>query len=216
MNADGRLDEDVTYTETYNLKTDATAVMNYYNTTIGYNIQNPEYNAILWIIDNMYLPEHKDATQMKDTLVRKVLKFDGGNNFSEEQLKNLTDDDIEFVQQMALWYFTNHDDTAFAKVYDQFGDNKTSWLFYRTLEMAQNGTSYRSLSDYDYEVTMQEINREISNNMINTICLFADTKYQSVSSSMVKELFNLDKDIIRYVEPTIKEKMLIKKRSIVK
>ena len=81
----------------------------------------------------------------------------------------------------------------------------------------------RSLSDYDYEVTMQEINREIgleldeeSNNMINTICLFADTKYQSVSSSMVKELFNLDKDIIRYVEPTIKEKMLIKKRSIVK
>ena len=29
----------------------------------------------------------------------------------------------------------------------------------------------RSLSDYDYEVTMQEINREISNNMINTICL---------------------------------------------
>lgn len=87
MNADGRLDEDVTYTETYNLKTDATAVMNYYNTTIGYNIQNPEYNAILWIIDNMYLPEHKDATQMKDTLVRKVLKFDGGNNVSEEQLK---------------------------------------------------------------------------------------------------------------------------------
>ena len=56
----------------------------------------------------------------------------------------------------------------------------------------------------------------VPNNMINTICLFADTKYQSVSSSMVKELFNLDKDIIRYVEPTIKEKMLIKKRSIVK
>lgn len=112
MNADGRLDEDVTYTETYNLKTDATAVMNYYNTTIGYNIQNPEYNAILWIIDNVYLPEHKDATQMKDTLVRKVLKFDGGNNVSEEQLKNLTDDDIEFVQQMALWYFTNHDDNG--------------------------------------------------------------------------------------------------------
>ena len=51
----------------------------------------------------------------------------------------------------------------------------------------------RSLSDYDYEVTMQEINREISNNMINTICIFADTKYQSVSSSMVKELFNLYK-----------------------
>ena len=64
----------------------------------------------------------------------------------------------------------------------------------------------RSLSDYDYEVTMQEINREISNNMINTICLFADTKYQSVSSSMVKELFNLDKDsIIKNIETLLKK-----------
>ena len=32
----------------------------------------------------------------------------------------------------------------------------------------------RSLSDYDYEVTMQEINREISNNMINTILIYID------------------------------------------
>ena len=72
----------------------------------------------------------------------------------------------------------------------------------------------RSFSDYDYEVTMQEINREISNNMVNTICLFADTKYQSVSSSMVKEIFNLDKDISKYVEPIVKEKMLIKRRDM--
>lgn len=72
----------------------------------------------------------------------------------------------------------------------------------------------RSFSDYDYEVTMQKINREISNNMVNTICLFADTKYQSVSSSMVKEIFNLDKDISKYVEPIVKEKMLIKRRGM--
>lgn len=112
LNADGRLDEDVLYTETYNLKTDATAVMNYYNTTIGYNIQNPEYNSILWIIDNMYLPEHKDAAEMKDNLIKNVLAYDGGNNVSEEQLQSLTDDDIEFVQQMALWYFSNYDDNG--------------------------------------------------------------------------------------------------------
>lgn len=70
----------------------------------------------------------------------------------------------------------------------------------------------RSLSDYDYEVQLQQMNKEISNNEINTICLFADKEYQFVSSSMVKEVFNLDKDISKYVDPIVKEKMLIKKR----
>ena len=73
----------------------------------------------------------------------------------------------------------------------------------------------RSLSDYDYEVQLQQINKEISNNKINTICLFADKKYQFVSSSMVKEVLNLDKDISRYVDPIVKEKILAKKRSLV-
>ena len=74
----------------------------------------------------------------------------------------------------------------------------------------------RSLSDYDYEVGLQQINKEISDNKVNTICLFADREYQFVSSSMVKEVFNLNKDISRYVDPIVNEKMLIKKRSLVK
>ena len=71
----------------------------------------------------------------------------------------------------------------------------------------------RSLSDYDYEVGLQQINKEMSYNKVNTICLFADKEYQFVSSSMVKEIFNLDKDISKYVDPLVQEKMLIKKRS---
>lgn len=74
----------------------------------------------------------------------------------------------------------------------------------------------RSLSDYDYEVQLQQMNKEISNNKINTICLFADKEYQFVSSSMVKEIFNLDKDISKYVDPLVREKMLVKKRSMIK
>ena len=93
---------DVTYTESYNLKTDATAVMNYYRNTIGYNITNTEYNAMLWIIDNMYLPEHPDSAQMKTRLLEKA----------EILNSELTDDDIEFIQQMALWYFANYDDNG--------------------------------------------------------------------------------------------------------
>lgn len=71
----------------------------------------------------------------------------------------------------------------------------------------------RSLSDFDSEVQMQQINKEISNGKINTVCFFADKEYQFVSSSMVKELFNLNKDISPYVDPMIQEKMILKKRS---
>ena len=71
----------------------------------------------------------------------------------------------------------------------------------------------RSLSDYDYEVGLQQINKDISNNTVNTVCLFADKEYQFVSSSMVKEVFILDKDISRYVDPIVRDRMLIKKRS---
>lgn len=74
----------------------------------------------------------------------------------------------------------------------------------------------RTLSDYDYEVQLQQINKDISNNKVNTICLFADKEFQFVSSSMVKEVFNLDKDISKYVDPLVQERMLIKKRGLVK
>lgn len=72
----------------------------------------------------------------------------------------------------------------------------------------------RGLSDYDYEVSLNYINKNISNGKVNTICLFADKDYQFISSSVVKEVFNLDKDISKYVDPLVKKKMLIKKRGI--
>lgn len=74
----------------------------------------------------------------------------------------------------------------------------------------------RSLSDYDYEVQLQQMNKEISDNKVNTICLFADKEYQFISSSMVKEVLNLDKDISRYVDPIVQERMLVKKRSLIR
>lgn len=70
----------------------------------------------------------------------------------------------------------------------------------------------RSLSDYDYEVQLQQINKEISGNKVNTICLFTDKEYQFTSSSMVKEVFNLGKDISRYVAPFVQKTMLLKKK----
>ena len=70
----------------------------------------------------------------------------------------------------------------------------------------------RSFSDYDYEVSLSQINKDISNGRVNTICLFADKEYQFVSSSAVKQVFSLDKDISKYVDPYVQTQMILKKR----
>ena len=69
----------------------------------------------------------------------------------------------------------------------------------------------RSLTDYDYEVQMQQINKDISNNQVNTICLFADKEYQFISSSVVKEVFSLGKDVSLYVDESIDRKLIMKR-----
>ena len=72
----------------------------------------------------------------------------------------------------------------------------------------------RSLSDYDYEIQLQQINKDISEGRVNTVVLFADRDYQFVSSSMVKEIFNLGKDVSKYVDPLVEERMLKKKEGV--
>lgn len=68
----------------------------------------------------------------------------------------------------------------------------------------------RSVTDFEYELQLAQINNDISDNKIKTICLFADSNLQNISSSAVKEIFNLDKNIDKYVDPLVKEKMLKK------
>lgn len=65
----------------------------------------------------------------------------------------------------------------------------------------------RGLTDFDYEIGMAGINKDISDGKINTICLFADNNYQNISSSMVKEIFLLGKPISKYVNPLVEEAM---------
>ncbi len=65
----------------------------------------------------------------------------------------------------------------------------------------------RSISDFANEIEMAQINRDISNNKVNTVSLFAERTLQNVSSSVVKEVFLLNKDISKYVDPLVEAKM---------
>lgn len=68
----------------------------------------------------------------------------------------------------------------------------------------------RSLTDYDYEVQLQQVNKDISKNKVNTICLFADKDYQFISSSIVREVLRLGKSVSEYVDPVVEKRMLLK------
>ena len=91
----------------------------------GQEITYSKYNAVLWILDNMYLPKHtviEEREAMRDGLLTSAFKEQIEDTtqtppFTIEQI-NLTDDDIEVVQQLAIWHFTNMDETE----YDQGTD----------------------------------------------------------------------------------------------
>ena len=64
-------------------------------------------------------------------------------------------------------------------------------------------TGLRNVTDYEVEVQMARINKRVSNNNIETIMLVADSEMQDVSSSLVRELYSLGKEISNYVAPNV-------------
>lgn len=65
----------------------------------------------------------------------------------------------------------------------------------------------RSLSDFEYEIQMSQINKQLSQNKVNTISLFAEDYYENISSSMVKEILRIGKDVSNYVHPSVEQAM---------
>lgn len=53
--------------------------------------------------------------------------------------------------------------------------------------------SLRSVKDYEYELSMADINKELSG--IETLILFTNPQLAYISSSMVRELIHFDKDV---------------------
>ena len=111
---------DVDYTNALNYKfigemhTDAATVLSNYkfstlNRTETINGKTVNiYNAILWVLDESYLPiskENYNEAEYKTELLNKA-------GIPESEHSKITKDDIEVIQQLAIWYFTNYDEQA--------------------------------------------------------------------------------------------------------
>lgn len=139
----------------------------------------------------------EQATQLFDEVIIAVLQNSMKNNslFSLEER-------LEILGQL---YYNN------PKV-KLVSSDKTSTDIALLYECKAIIRGLRSISDFEYEIQLAQINRDISDDQINTICLFADSRLQTVSSSVVKEVFNLNKSISKYVDPIVEEKMVLKRR----
>ena len=93
------------------------------------------YNKVLWILSKAYVPG-QTSSEAKTELLKNALEYVKSdetrfnklsgilpngivnsiiseNMIESEESHNLTDEDIDVVQQMAIWYYTNSDDSAY-------------------------------------------------------------------------------------------------------
>lgn len=63
----------------------------------------------------------------------------------------------------------------------------------------------RDITDFAQEVMLSELNLMISDGKINTIAFFANPSNTTISSTMVKELFKLNKSISAFVHPVVEK-----------
>ena len=107
-----------------------------------------EYKALLWLLENIYIPASDNATSeeiaqaraYKNQLLRASSEYDEEYYGLLSDWGYLTDDDIEVVQQIAIWHFTNTGDS-----YDLGGASKTFELYLNSVQ-GDAGSGYASLS----------------------------------------------------------------------
>ena len=177
------------YTKYFNMK-DPSSIESPYDTAIP-EPGSETYNSLLWLLENIYVAPSQnpvgDEAQEAAEFKSQLLKAAG----IQEGL--LTDDDIDVVQQLAVWHFTNMGDNNY--------DAGTTGNFdlHVTVDPGYDG-NYESLSDdayfengWDRAIAAQKLYRYL----VQTATSMG-TSYQPSTASQPYEIaetqINVDKD----------------------
>ena len=124
-------------------------------------LADEKYKGLIWLTQNMYL--RKQVANYKDDLLEKAfaekIKSDKENNVIPPTTIDLikaylTDDDIEVVQQWAMWFYTNGDTSD---IYKSLG----------TISLSLDGENYGSIRDIvDRDSPRQEYAQILYNYLI--------------------------------------------------
>ena len=189
-----------TYKKSYDFIKDKEEINSTNNTVLQSIVTTDNYYGIIALADLMYIPE-SSSEQDKENLIKNMFAENGiaEENIDKAYPVKLTDEDIDAVQQAALWYYTNYDSVAYEKVYNQY--NKDLWFMYKT----DKEQEYHSLSDYNPSGTLAGEQREEQAKMLyNYLIKKANENIPAYKSGekVSKNKITLYTDGVVYTQPT--------------
>ncbi len=152
----------VTYNRKYNMDTESAEIKTLYP-TLGSSLEEiNNYHALLWLMDNIYIPNaygNDQDTKKKDKLallakagITYEAEINGYTYFNVDGMLReildekdlLTDDDIEAVQQAVIWRYTLSESSSDQTKQTLRPDIQTKSLI---LHYTEDGTNYQPLSN---------------------------------------------------------------------
>ena len=159
-------EEEKYYSEKFNMK-DPDSITSPYRESLP-DPDSSSYKSLLWVLEHAYIAPKENATkeeeeqaeEYKNLLLEKVKAYDEEKYGTLEDVDNqiyLEDDDIDVVQQLAIWHFTNTGDSYDVDV--KSSGMRTFELFVSTVEDSTGGSSFIQLdsSFNDDEITQEKI-----------------------------------------------------------
>ena len=137
------INDRATYNLSYNFidPADKALIQSSNNDAIKSLVTDDVYYNIIAMVDLMYIPG-VSTHEEKVALIDKARDMAGDKKTPTVEI---TDTDLEAVQQAALWYFTEQDTELFESIYNQLGYDDRSWFTYKLQTMSE----YKSFSDYN-------------------------------------------------------------------
>ena len=161
------------------------------------------YYAATWILDHAYIPYYAKSgdsvevqNQKKAQAAQDREDLLNASGMSDSLKKELTDDDIDVVQQMALWYFTNTKADENSDIYHVDCAGEPS---FQEIAIAEKGVgSYTTMSDVNR--TRADAMGKLYQYMVKTAKSTENIEYYKTHNGKVEEPITLDSTVNPTVE----------------
>ena len=161
------------------------------------------YYAATWILDHAYIPYYAKSgdsvevqTQKAQQVAQDRADLLNASGMSDSLKQELTDDDIDVVQQMALWYFTNTKSNENSDIYHVDFAGEPS---FQEIAIAEKGVgSYTTMSDVNE--TRADAMEKLYQYMVKTAKSTENIEYYKTHNGKVEEPITLASEVNPTVE----------------
>ena len=161
------------------------------------------YYAATWILDHSYIPYYKqtsDSVEYQNKKTEQAAKdredLLNATGMSDSLKKELTDDDIDVVQQMALWYFTNTKSDENSGIYHVDFDGEPS---FQSISIADKTVgSYTTMEDVNQ--TRYDAMEKLYQYLVKTAKDPSNINYYKTHNGQIQEPITMDDTVNPTVE----------------